>query len=154
MKICEYCGTPCKTSDRVCPSCGANAFAYKCENCATVFHTGAYCPSCGVKADAVAKKCPRCGNKYFSFACPDCGYTAASKRTDATSIPRNPSPADAPAPQPYTRRKTWLWVLGWIFIFPLPLTILMVRNQKLEKALKSVIIVAAWILYYLIMIRN
>ena len=48
------------------------------------------------------------------------------------------------------KRKTWLWVIGWIFAFPIPLTILMIRNQKLNKILKIIIIAVAWLFYLLI----
>lgn len=48
------------------------------------------------------------------------------------------------------KKKTWLWVLGWIFIFPVPLTILIVKNQKLNKWAKIGIIAGAWILFLLI----
>lgn len=54
------------------------------------------------------------------------------------------------AAQPTKKRKTWLWVLGWFFIFPVPLTILMVRNQKLNKLVKIGIIAVAWVLYLII----
>lgn len=45
------------------------------------------------------------------------------------------------------RRKTWLWVLGWIFVFPVPLTILVMRNDKIDKGARAAIIIAAWLLY-------
>lgn len=48
------------------------------------------------------------------------------------------------------KRKTWLWVLGWIFIFPLPLTLIVSKKPNLSKALKIVIILAAWVAYVLI----
>ena len=49
--------------------------------------------------------------------------------------------------EPKKKRKTWLWVLGWLFMFPLPLTILMVRNKKLDKRVRIAIVAAAWLLY-------
>ena len=52
------------------------------------------------------------------------------------------------------RRNTLLWVLGWIFIFPLPLTLLMLRNQTLPKWVRILIIVAAWVVYVFLFIRN
>lgn len=45
------------------------------------------------------------------------------------------------------KNNTILWVLGWFFIFPVPLTILMIRNQKLDKKVKIGIIAAVWIVY-------
>ncbi len=46
-----------------------------------------------------------------------------------------------------SNKKIWLWVLGWIIIFPLPLTIIMLRNKKMNKAVKYGIIALAWIIY-------
>ena len=45
------------------------------------------------------------------------------------------------------KNRIWLWVIGWILMFPLPLTILMIRNKKLNKWLRIGIIVIAWIAY-------
>lgn len=142
MKVCKYCGSESPDSATICSSCGANEFKHKCENCGTVFENGNFCPKCGVKAGAKAKKCPRCGAEYYSAACPDCGYTNSADNITVVY-------ADA-APQPVKERKTWLWVLGWIFAFPVPLTILLVRNQKVNKWLKIGIIAVAWIIYILI----
>ena len=49
-----------------------------------------------------------------------------------------------------SKGKTVLWVLGWLFIFPVPLTILMLRNQTLDKKIRYGIIAAGWIVYLLI----
>ncbi len=38
----------------------------------------------------------------------------------------------------------FLWILGWIIIFPIPLTILLKRNNKLNKPTKIIIIIIAW----------
>lgn len=142
MKVCKFCGAENQDSATVCSSCGGNEFKHKCGNCGTVFEDGNFCPKCGVKAGAKAKKCPNCGAEYFSAACPDCGYT--NKAGSTTVVYTNTTA------QPVKKRKTWLWVLGWIFIFPIPLTILMVRNQKLNKWVKIGIIAVAWILYLII----
>ena len=142
MKVCKFCGAENQDSATVCSSCGGNEFKHKCGNCGTVFEDGNFCPKCGVKAGAKAKKCPKCGAEYFSAACPDCGYT--NKAGSTTVVHTNT------AAQPVKKRKTWLWVLGWIFIFPIPLTILMVRNQRLNKWVKIGIIAVAWILYLII----
>ena len=48
------------------------------------------------------------------------------------------------------KRRTWLWVIGWVLMFPLPLTILMVRNKKLNKWVRIAIIAVAWIVYFAI----
>lgn len=42
------------------------------------------------------------------------------------------------------------WIIGWILIFPIPLTILTLRSQKIKKNFKIPIIVAAWMIYFLI----
>lgn len=99
-------------------------------------------PNVALKQGQKQKKCPNCGAEYFSAACPDCGYT--NKTGNTTVVYANT------ATQPVKKRKTWLWVLGWIFIFPIPLTILMVRNQRLNKWVKIGIIAVAWILYLII----
>jgi len=39
------------------------------------------------------------------------------------------------------------WILGWIVIFPVPLTVLLVRNKKIDKKLRIAIIAIAWLLY-------
>lgn len=50
--------------------------------------------------------------------------------------------------EPPKKRKTWLWVLGWIFIFPVPLTILMLKNENLDKKIRYAIIVIGWLAYF------
>ena len=142
MKVCKFCGSENQDSATVCSSCGGNEFKHKCGNCGTLFEEGNFCPKCGVKAGAKAKRCPNCGAEYFSAACPDCGYT--NKVGNTTVVYTDTST------QPVKKRKTWLWVLGWILIFPVPLTILMIRNQKLNKWVKIGIIAVAWILYLII----
>lgn len=146
MKVCEYCGAENNDSALVCSLCGGNEFKHKCDNCGTLFEEGNYCPKCGVKAGTKAKKCPNCGAEYYSAACPDCGYTNTNNGGNTTIVYTK---ASEPT-QPVKKRKTWLWVLGWIFIFPVPLTILMVKNQKLNKFIKIGIIAVAWIVYLLI----
>lgn len=142
MKVCKYCGSESPNSATVCSSCGANEFKHKCDNCGTVFEGGNFCPKCGVKAGSKAKKCPRCGAEYYSTACPDCGYT---NNNDNVAVVYASKPS-----RPTKKRKTWLWVLGWIFIFPVPLTILMIRNQKVNKWVRIGIVAVAWTVYLLI----
>lgn len=139
MKVCKYCGIENIDSASVCLSCGANEFEHKCDNCGTLFDEGNYCPKCGVKVGAKAKKCPICDAEYYSLACPNCGFT---NNTDRDTIVY----ANATT-KPEKKRKTWIWVLGWIFVFPIPLTVLMVRNQKLNKWAKIGIIAVSWIIY-------
>lgn len=143
MKVCKFCGAENIDSASTCSGCGGNKFQYKCGNCGTLFDTGNFCPKCGVKIGSIAKKCPRCGKEYYSAACPDCGYTPNSGGKDNAVI-------YTASVQPTKKKNTWLWVLGWICIFPVPLTILMLRNQKIDKKIKVGVIAAAWILYLII----
>ena len=53
-----------------------------------------------------------------------------------------------------SKKRRWLWILGWIFVFPVPLTILMRNNQKLDKKIKNLIIVVAWIAYFIIVLEG
>lgn len=138
MKICKFCDAENPDSTTICSSCGGNEFKHKCCNCGTIFDEGNFCPKCGVKVGAKAKICPNCGARYFSAACPDCGYIKAG---NASAVHVNAAKRSA------KKRKNWLWILGWICIFPIPLTILMIRNQKMNKLVKTGIIVIAWILY-------
>lgn len=142
MKVCQFCGTENEDSAKACTSCGANKFQYKCENCGTVFGKGKYCPNCGVKVGTKAKKCPRCGTNYYSSACPDCGYRAVS---DKAAVAKNGATTETTK-----KKKIWPWVLGWIFIFPLTLTILMARKKNLNKKAKIGVIIAAWVLYFVL----
>lgn len=56
--------------------------------------------------------------------------------------------------QPEKKRKTWLWVLGWILIFPLPLTILLLRNEKMDKRAKIAVLAVAWIGYFVVVLSG
>lgn len=53
--------------------------------------------------------------------------------------------------EPPKKRHTLLWVLGWLVIFPLPLTILLVRNKRMNGWLRAFLILAAWVAYGVIM---
>lgn len=67
-----------------------------------------------------------------------------AKQTAGTQIPAVSVTLSAP------KRKTWLWVLGWIFIFPLPLTLILIKKPNMpniNKTLKYVIIIFAWLAY-------
>ncbi len=50
----------------------------------------------------------------------------------------------------FKKPSTWLWILGWLLLFPVPLTILMLRNQKLDKKVRIGIIAIAWIVFFII----
>ena len=150
MKVCSYCGTENPNNAVICENCGAHEFKHKCNNCGTVFAEGEYCPKCGVKAGQRPRVCPNCGREYYSNACPTCGYV---KGGNGSTTERTRSPATMTISQtekPVKKRKTWLWVLGWLFIFPLPLTILLVRNKRMNKVVKIIILVIAWLFYLLI----
>lgn len=126
------------------------------------------CPHCGaalqLDADQKNLKCEYCGNSVFVDDeikhiqinnAEESGYLFEKGRQRAQAESDREYQQNIPA---YTyekpkKRKTWLWILGWLFIFPIPLTILMVRNQKINKKIKIIIIVIAW-LVYLVMARS
>lgn len=142
MKVCKYCGSENADSKSVCGSCGAKEFNFKCENCGNVFDSE-FCPSCGVRAGQKAKKCPQCSKEYFSNACPDCGYVPTNSQPSVNTFENRFVPPK--------KRRTWLWVLGWIFIFPVPLTILLTRrDNNLSTAAKVILIVLAWIAFFVL----
>ena len=62
-----------------------------------------------------------------------------------TTLPYQPE-------KPKRKRRTWLWILGWIFIFPVPLTILVMRNKRLNEKLRTGIIIATWIIFVALMV--
>ena len=139
-----------------CPNCGASikGNAKTCEFCGTQF-------SGEIRREqeqANKAGCPKCGSTNVTFSrekqreiaegkntvairatvgvCKDCGYT-----WDASAVSQAPK----------KKKKTWLWVLGWIFIFPVPLTILLLRpTTQMDAKARCGIIVAAWVLYVLI----
>lgn len=159
MKICQYCNSANSDDAKTCSTCGASEFSYKCNNCGTVYHDGAFCPKCGTKAGQKAKTCPNCGTEYYTNACPNCGYNGTksnnnnssptmhvyySTQTADTGIAANSAAA---AKKGRSCLSTCLWILGWIYIFPVPVTILVRRNQKMSKVLKIILIAAAWFVY-------
>lgn len=123
------------------------------------------CPNCGasihVDADQKNLTCNYCGNslyvddevKHIQYDnAEETGYQfeKGRQRAQAELFGVHQNATRMNPGQPPKRRKTWLWVLGWICIFPIPLTILMIRNQKLSKPVKTGIIAVAWIVYLLI----
>ena len=100
------------------------------------------------------KICKNCNSKIEDDAlvCPYCGCVqkkGGRKNTTQSSSPvTRSSGGNNKAPQ--KKRKTWLWVVGWLLFFPIPLTILLLRNQKLNKVAKYAIIAIAWIIYLII----
>ena len=105
----------------------------------------------------VMKICKNCNSKIEDDAlvCPYCGCVqkkGGRKNTTQSSSPvTRSSGGNNKAPQ--KKRKTWLWVVGWLLFFPIPLTILLLRNQKLNKVAKYAIIAIAWIIYLIIPFR-
>ena len=140
MKNCEFCGTSNIDAAEKCVSCGGTSFKYKCGNCGTEFKDGKFCPKCGVKAGQESRKCPVCHTEYYTNACPSCGYVPGQTSGAGT--------VQQPPTQP--KRKTWLWVLGWIFIFPVPLMLILLKKKNMNKGLKIGIIIAAWVVYVLL----
>ena len=126
------------------------------------------CPHCGaalqLDEDQKNLKCEYCGNSVFVDDeikhiqidnAEESGYLFEKGRQRAKAESAREYKHTIPT---YTyekpkKRRTWLWILGWLFIFPVPLTILMVRNQKINKKVKIAIIVIAW-LVYLVMARS
>ena len=107
--------------------------------------------------------CPICGKEMSGNSCNFCGYTAPGAAQPQPQPQqyqqfRQPPPQyyqqpgqqpmyQQPVPQPPKKKHTLLWVLGWIFIFPVPLTILMLRNKKLDNKLRYGVIAAGWTVY-------
>ena len=95
------------------------------------------------------KTCKKCGKliEDDALVCPYCGCVNRDKKKSKVEPEVTRSGGGNEPPK---KRKTWLWILGWLFIFPLPLTILLLRNQKMNKVVKYIIIVVAWLFYLLI----
>ena len=125
------------------------------------------CPNCGsnLEIDAEAKQafCTYCGSKlhvddevqhvqYDNAEETGYQFEKGRQRARAESGMYNNVPQTVivqhVVPEKPKKKRTLLWVLGWIFIFPLPLTILLVRNKKMNKIVKIVLIALAWILYF------
>ena len=125
------------------------------------------CPGCGaqlsVDVDLRQATCPYCSKtfpiddevQYVKLdGAAQAGYEFEKGRQQAQAefaAQQQPQTVyvNVQAEQP-KKRKTWLWVLGWIFIFPVPLTILMLKNEKMDKKVRYGIIAAGWIVYLLI----
>lgn len=121
------------------------------------------CPNCGaylnVDLDAGQANCQFCGAKlliddevqrfaYVNAEAAGYDFEKGRQRAQREQVYTPPTPSPSFQEQPVKpKRKTWLWVLGWIFIFPVPLTILLLRNQGMDKRLRVALIAAAWLVY-------
>ncbi len=154
--VCEYCGSELpkeKSTVNVTNNYYGNSGQESNQNS----NTGVTCPQCGgnkIKFNRERVGTSRQGQSKSTIRlvgtgrtgsstsqtayrtvgiCQNCGYTwDATQGTGATAKKKS---------------RTWLWVLGWICIFPIPLTILMLRNEKLDKKIRYAIIAIAWIVY-------
>lgn len=118
------------------------------------------CPNCGaylnVDLDAGQANCQFCGAKlliddevqrfaYVNAEAAGYDFEKGRQRAQREQVYTPPTPSPSFQEQPVKpKRKTWLWVLGWVFIFPVPLTILLLRNQSMDKRLRVALIAAAW----------
>lgn len=114
-------------------------------------------------------KCPYCGAEVNGDVCEYCGAEMPKEKTNTTvnivnnyygvdpekkaETRSNPSStaskansiSGANATQPKKKSRMWLWVLGWIFCFPIPLTILILRQKKMNPILRYALVAALWI---------
>ena len=112
-------------------------------------------------------KCSQCnGDMTFDsnrkvFICKYCGNVESVDESDDVQIQRIKSQAykDVEMARQQTelqkeqmyydeeRKKKNLvwWVLGWICFFPVPLTILIWRNEEMDKKTKGILTAAVWI---------
>lgn len=115
---------------------------------------------------ALDKTCPHCGAKltadykHRKYICEYCGSEYAMETSnDQSSQTQNhnlnsPQTGKMPSGKTSASNHHVLWVLGWILAFPIPLTIIMLKNknvlEKLSSRIRYGIIIAAWIIYVLI----
>ncbi len=138
----------------------------KCPNCGAEIENVKVCQFCGTHITAEMQReqerinkagCPKCGSSNIEFKrenqgeirgkktrtivhqtigfCKDCGYTWYPQEEKHTGL---------------WTKQMWIWVLGWICIFPVPLTVLMLRKKNMKSSIKYGIIVASWVVYFLI----
>ncbi len=106
------------------------------------------CKNCGTENPESATECSWCGGVDFRHICLNCGTEFENGSfCPQCGMKAGSNTALASTKKTSTKRKTWLWVLGWIFIFPVPLTVLLLRNSKLNSALKFGAIAIAWLFY-------
>lgn len=140
----------------------------KCQNCGAEIGDKTVCEFCGSQITAEMQKdqemfnrsrCPKCDSTNVKFSrenqgevrgknskkvihttvgvCKDCGHTWYPNGNSGVK-----------------QRKTWLWILGWIFCFPIPLTIILMKNKKLNPKVKYILIALAWILAIILVFAN
>lgn len=111
-------------------------------------------------------KCPYCGAETNGDVCEYCGAEMPKEKSNTTvnivnnyygvdpnkeTAPRsNPrsvstSASKAKTAPPKKKSRLWLWILGWIFCFPIPLTILILRQKKMNPILRYALVAALWI---------
>ena len=66
--------------------------------------------------------------------------------------PYTPSSRSRSVPAKKSKYSIWLWVFGWLLFFPIPLTILLNRNNTLDRKTKRTIILIAWVIYLILMV--
>lgn len=119
----------------------------KCPNCASTIR---------VNSDEKEVSCDYCGTEFLIDDeirriqyenAEQAGYEFEKGRQRAQAEQLQNNGYYQPLPEKKKKKHIWLWVIGWIFMFPVPVTILMVRNRKLNKWLRIGIIAAAWLAY-------
>ena len=155
-KFCEFCGSELKQENTAinitnnyygsnvplqnnpidnnpcsCPRCGNTKTSFKRERISTTTNSSSQkrFVVAGRKGQSVSQ------SAYRTIGiCQSCGYTWNPNASNTSS----------------KAKKTWLWILGWLCIFPVPLTILLLRNKKLNPKVKYSIIAVVWVLFLLI----
>lgn len=92
-------------------------------------------------------KCPNCGGELrngLSF-CPKCGNIVS--KDENKSVNNNPST------QAKSKASLWKIILGIMF-FPITLTIIIVKNKKMQPAVKIALIVLLWVFIFVVGATN
>ena len=112
------------------------------------------CPNCGaplkVNMETHDATCEYCGSHIIFDDFEQSNSEFEENRQRAQQEQHQDYSYANPQPSARPRRRTLLWVLGWIFIFPIPLTIIIARNQNLKPWAKALIIIAAWLVYFIV----
>ena len=125
--------------DATCAHCGAQLTIDKDNN-------RAFCKFCGAELIIDQENQSINENNAESI-----GYQFEKGRQRAQNENMYQQNVDANVtPPPARKRHIFWWIMGWIFIFPIPVTILVARNKSLKPWIKAVIIIAVWMVYFLI----